>query len=634
MSPKLNPFTNYGGIVYGKRFVGRSDAIRLIHERILTDDPGCLAIVGLPRIGKSSLVYQALIHQRDLVQAHKVIPIWIGMGTFHTPEAFFRKLILATQEALVDLNASTERIAIRSAQALDPNCPWMEFNHQMQQFFKCVRQSGWRIVFVIDEFDAARTIFGNNIAAFQAMRELHNQPEWRVAFVATSRRAISEIEAYSAISNLSGIFPELHIGPFSEQEATEMLGSLLDIGLEFDGSDLEFIKRKIGLHPYLVAVFVYHLANLWLDSEQADFEYALELSSATYITYYNRLVNLMSEDSTLNCLLQIASGATAGIRKTAIDKLKTYNIIQVGAHGEYAIFSQHLATYLNQLESTTSANTLLKKGQLIGTQYRVLTDPKTTAHSQVVMAWDEHLERHVAIKCLYTDGIPSNFVDELREIIRREGKILAQLSHPNIGVVYNTILDPLGIIMEWVDGASLQERLEGHSFSTPEVIQLGIQLADALNYLHTHPNRIVHRDIKPSNIILQKSGEPKLIDFDIARARSRQTIAQPRDGTISRIGTVEFSAPEQLEDSHLVGPPADLFSLGVVLYELCTQQLPYRSGNRPRNYYSGQLPQPDQLEIPQPLYDVLCKLLSENPEERLTAAQLKEALQKCLITTA
>ena len=155
---------------------------------------------------------------------------------------------------------------------------------------------------------------------------------------------------------------------------------------------------------------------------------------------------------------------------------------------------------------------------------------------------------------------------------------------------------------------------------------MGIKLADALSYIHTLPERIVHRDIKPRNIILQKNGEPKLIDFDIARVRGYQTFTQQKDGSFSRIGTVEFSAPEQLTDSSPLGPPADLFSLGVVLYNLFTKKLPYKSGNNPEDY-GEQLPALEQLEIPTPLYAIFCKLLCEKPEQRLTAAQLKEELQ-------
>ena len=320
------------------------------------------------------------------------------------------------------------------------------------------------MVFVIDEFDTARIIF--DLAAFQAMRELHNYPEWRVAFVTTSRHTIQEIETHADISNLAGIFHELHLGLFSVEEATEMLDSLTNIGLYLENSDLDFIKNKMGLHPYLIAIFAYHLADLWLEYGNADFEVALDLSTMTCLTYYNQLVELLHEEGTLECLGQIASGIIDTATKMDIEKLKAYDIIKSGLHGNYYVFSQHFATYLNQLEQTDSVNFLLQIGQLVGNQYRVLTGPKTTNHSQVVKAWDQQLGRQVAVKCLYVPRGDRDYSRELREYLVREGKILAQLSHPNIGAVYNIILDPPSIVMEWVEGMSLHDALgEGQGCS-------------------------------------------------------------------------------------------------------------------------------------------------------------------------
>ena len=130
MTLKTNPFASYGPIVWGKRFIGRVNAIRIVRQRVVADDPGCLAIVGLPRIGKSSLAYQCLIHQRTALHTDKIVPVWIDMGTFKTPHAFFQRLILSTQGALEEVDGLTERIKSKAALALEADCPWMEFNHR------------------------------------------------------------------------------------------------------------------------------------------------------------------------------------------------------------------------------------------------------------------------------------------------------------------------------------------------------------------------------------------------------------------------------------------------------------------------------------------------------------------------
>jgi eukaryotic-like serine/threonine-protein kinase len=183
--------------------------------------------------------------------------------------------------------------------------------------------------------------------------------------------------------------------------------------------------------------------------------------------------------------------------------------------------------------------------------------------------------------------------------------------------------------MDWADGLFLHEMLEnGVRFSPWEVVQVGIGLARAIGYLHDR--RIVHRNIKPGNIILSKTKGPILTGFTVALSTNHDGATLP-DGSYGYIGTPQYSAPEQLmKPPGPVKESADLFALGLVLYEMLTHQFPFKIGNDPKLYADERLPKPERSGIPELLYEPICLLLSEDPNRRLSAMQLQKTLEICL----
>lgn len=239
----------------------------------------------------------------------------------------------------------------------------------------------------------------------------------------------------------------------------------------------------------------------------------------------------------------------------------------------------------------------------------------------------------MAVKLLRPDQESNcEVIQRLRENLKREGRIIAGIKHPNIGQVYTAISDPLGIVMEWIDGPSLQDIMDsGGRLSSRSIIEIGIALADALNYVRRQD--VFHRDIKPGNIILIIDSctilKPVLVDF-VARAVNRDIISLQADCTYGRVGTASYSAPEQFLNPEGVGLYTDIFALGLVLYQLLTGKMPYAWGNLPSLYPDGKFPQPDRSGIPESLYPVLRQMLSQKSEERPDAATLKEKLRDCL----
>jgi beta-lactam-binding protein with PASTA domain/class 3 adenylate cyclase/tRNA A-37 threonylcarbamoyl transferase component Bud32 len=235
--------------------------------------------------------------------------------------------------------------------------------------------------------------------------------------------------------------------------------------------------------------------------------------------------------------------------------------------------------------------------------------------SEVYLALDRQLDRDVAFKRLrqqYAHDL------EVVERFEREAKSAASLSHPNIVSVYDRAGTEDGsyhIVMEHVPGGNLKERIiEEGPFSPNEATAIALQVARALKA--AHECGIVHRDIKPENVLLTKSGEAKVADFGIARAVAASTVT--KTGFV--MGTAHYLSPEQAL-GHPATPRSDLYSLGVVLYEMLTGEVPHDAETQVgivMKHVSGRpLPPKDvNPEVPEGLDAVATRLLARDPEDR------------------
>jgi eukaryotic-like serine/threonine-protein kinase len=246
--------------------------------------------------------------------------------------------------------------------------------------------------------------------------------------------------------------------------------------------------------------------------------------------------------------------------------------------------------------------------------------------STVYLARDTALDRSVALKVLAESYAGDT---DFSRRFRREAQTAARLSHPNVVQVYDTGEEGgrLFIVMEYVDGEDLNvARGRQGRFAPAEVVEAGVQACAALGYAHEHG--VVHRDVKPANLLVRSDGLLKVTDFGIARAVDAAT-QLTRTGTI--LGTASYVAPEQAHGEP-VGPAADLFALGVVLYELATGTLPWRVESLAQLASLAETPPPRLRsrapDAPPELEDAVMRCLSRDPFERPASAQeLASALQ-------
>jgi serine/threonine protein kinase len=196
--------------------------------------------------------------------------------------------------------------------------------------------------------------------------------------------------------------------------------------------------------------------------------------------------------------------------------------------------------------------------------YRILEKLGEGGMGVVYKAWDTKLDRYVAIKFLSLHLTTS---EDAKKRFVREAKAASALDHPNINTIYEIDELPdrrMFIAMAYYDGEDLRQRLEKGPLDTDEAIDLVLQVADGLS--KAHENDIVHRDIKPANLIVTKDGRAKIVDFGLAKFTDRTKITR----TGSAPGTVAYMSPEQLTGEE-ADARSDIFSLGVVLYELLAQ---------------------------------------------------------------
>ena len=235
--------------------------------------------------------------------------------------------------------------------------------------------------------------------------------------------------------------------------------------------------------------------------------------------------------------------------------------------------------------------------------------------AKVYLAHDEVLGRDVALKMLrgaYAED------EEFVERFKREAQAAARLSHPNIVAVYDRGRADDGsyyIAMEYVPGGTLKDRIVRDGALAPGV-SAGVaeQIADALSA--AHEQGVIHRDIKPQNALVTRSGDVKVTDFGIARAAASPSVT----ATSVVLGTAAYMSPEQAQGKP-VGPQSDLYSLGVVLYEMLTGALPFDAENPVAlslKHVNEPAPSPREAnpEIPEALDAITLRLLAKDPADR------------------
>jgi len=258
-------------------------------------------------------------------------------------------------------------------------------------------------------------------------------------------------------------------------------------------------------------------------------------------------------------------------------------------------------------------------------RYRILEELGRGGMGIVYKGHDTVLDRAVAFKVL-PDALRDN-PQALKNFLR-EAKSAAKLNHPNIVTVFDAGEQDrrFYIAMEYVDGTTLKEILKRRGLiSAPGVVHVGVQLCEALHY--AHGQKVVHRDVKTANVMWTREKKAKIMDFGLAKV-----VEEVRNHTTLVSGTPYYMSPEQTLGKN-VDHRTDLYSLGVMLFELATGKLPFRDGNVPYHHVHTPAPDPRSLcpTLPEGLARVILHCLQKDPEQRpQTAADVAGLLRGSL----
>lgn len=603
-------------------------------------------VVGQFRIGKSSLLHYVHQHSPELTGSDRTISIYYDLSRrprLRDGNDFFARVWQMMSHALVE-HGQQRALLPSGADLTDAE----EFEDFVERW---VEGEGYSLVFLLDEFGlvAADERFRSHF--FDALRSTVPY----LTFIAAAPRSLSEFaHAEASSSPLWGVLDLVQVNLFDNRKAIIDLihHPAQRVQLSWPEEAERFIYERGGQHPCYIQMAASALYDTYLWSQgQLDYNQADRIFRETAVEHFRYLWTKTLDDRERPgrkkllraALLDVVHGRN--IEEGLAESLERRAFIwRDSSTDKWEPLSAWFADWLKRWSTDQRARAeaesaarpplrtdpALEPEQFVDNRYHILKNVGFTKHSQVVLAWDVELQRMVAIKCLRLGQEANDEARQrLRENLKREGRIIADLKHPNIGAVYGIIQEPPGIVMEWIEGVSLQEILDaGGRIPLTTVIEVGIALAGALDYVHQ--KQTYHRDIKPSNIVLTISPSPiltpKLIDFDIARAANRETISLREDGSYGYIGTTKYSAPEQFLNPEGVGAETDLFAFGLVLYRLLTGSMPYPLGNLPSLYEDGQFPEPEGLGMPEPLHEILCGLLSEKPAKRSNAMTLREKL--------
>lgn len=359
----VNPYANYGNPVSGAEFVGRRDRIQSIRNRTFTLlETASVSIVGPPRIGKSSLA----MYVRDEFAAGSsvrgliFVPVWITVSDAGSEQALFRELARRvqgwlTRRGLDTGHAQAEYEALRAASS------WDEMQIQLKVYLEELRRTGYQVVAVLDEFDAARKVFTHS-APFGLLRAIAYEPEIRVALIITSRRTLNDIVVRSTaeLSTFPGIFgaPET-LGCFGDDELTELIERSPYTGEGLRKTLFALLERETGGQPFLSSALLSALHERWAghgppassEGIEEHFTGAVTDCGQLIAEHHRTMLELLREEGRLTTLFEVLFGPQVTADQPAAKRLAQEGIIKESGDG-WTAYSESFQQYLSRLEDS------------------------------------------------------------------------------------------------------------------------------------------------------------------------------------------------------------------------------------------------------------------------------------------
>ena len=321
-----NPFADFGSIVFGDRFIGRKKEILAVQNRIFRKAYGNLAIQGLPRIGKSSLAWNAIIEYKNELESKQIIPIRINVGSLTNADSFFSEMLEEIHKRVKRNSKIDKQILTRLYEEFLKTENRTETNSKIEEYFEVLKEKDYRALYIFDEFDSVRKIL--SVGDFQFLRELSYNPKTKICIVTISRRTLKEIEPEGGtLSNFFQTFEDLYLGMYDDEDLFEYWDKFFNNRIPISEVGKQKIYKFAGRHPFLLDLFNYHLYNNLTEDIIKSIDQTRESIKLTILNNYKTILDLLKEENLDTKLLQLVVGPVYDITVTEAEKLERYNLV-------------------------------------------------------------------------------------------------------------------------------------------------------------------------------------------------------------------------------------------------------------------------------------------------------------------
>ncbi len=633
---KANPYISRGPVRDPAMFYGRKHELEELVAFLRGNQS--VSLIGPRKIGKTSLLFHIMRPE---------IGNRLGLGE-ETLVVYLNCEILAdiTQEDVFSQFASEIATSLEERNA--PPEPLLEavLNKPSRLTFEAavrkLNRRGLQIVILLDEFERLSTNTRLDANFFNGLRSAAGR--YQLVFVTASASPLIELtyaeRAQSILSSpFFNIFAPLFLGLLSNVEVRQLITEPAErAGSPFDAETADMISDLAGGHPFALQIACFHAFERSGAYAQIEQRALSELES--HFQYYWRNLTPLEQD-VLRHLAEAGARAPddTNLRGALRDLMR--KCLAVSHSGAYHYPSRAWEAFVAAQKTATPTDELAftpivvrqeaQPDSLIGAwigPYNVIELIGRGGMAEVYKGWHAQLEREVAIKML--PAILAND-SRFRQRFEREARSIAALKHPNIVQVFDfgEAYGGVYMVMEYISGRDLGKLLKDNgSFPLSQALWIVHDIADALDYAHAAG--VIHRDVKPSNVLLEpvtSAGERMwrgvLTDFGIARILNSPTQVTQ---TGAMIGTLDYMAPEQINASPHVDGRADIYAIGVMLFQMLTGALPF-DGETPAmvmvSHLNQEPPDPRGLvpDLPDAVASAILRALAKDPAARFAAVR-------------
>ena len=338
-----------GGEVSGPSFIGRKEMVRELRDRVIYSGISCnLSYVGLPRVGKSSLVANALDPQ--LMKEAGIVFVSENVNKHESFEDLWHSIAARVWRQLKMLNVEDESITMAYEEYQAQVAVYSMIKEPLEFFFEAIKVAGVQIVLVLDEFDAAAQKFLGKRHYFEFIRDLASKTCYSISTITISRRQLLNIEADAyGNSTFQHIFDSIQVHGFSDDDMAEYRKIFEDMGKPLSVENLEKLNHYAGRSPFLLSIFGSALTDQIIAGKEPDVAAVYETKAVSIRNYFDSIVHQLDLDESLNKLLQLVIGPKYDLKASDLDWYLSAGYVDVAPNNTYYVISESCTRRLQEL---------------------------------------------------------------------------------------------------------------------------------------------------------------------------------------------------------------------------------------------------------------------------------------------